>query len=236
MPSTVAVVETVRRYPVKSLVGESLDRARVESRGLRGDRLWSVRDLDGKFGSGKSTRRFRRMDGLLDLVAAYDADVPVVRFPDGSAVRGDDDGIDAALSEHVAREVTLAREAEVSHFDDGPVHLVTTASIARLAELHGGPVDPGRFRANLLLHTDAAPSFVEETWIGRRLTLGAEVELRVVSPMPRCVMVTLPQVGVGPDRHLLRTVTRHNDANLGVLAEVVRPGEVAVGDRVRLAD
>ncbi len=234
--STVAVVETVRRYPVKSLVGESLDRVRFDGRGLCGDRLWSVRDLDGRLGSGKSTRRFRRMDGLLDLVAAYDGEVPVLRFPDGSVVRGDDAGIDAALSAHVGREVTLAREGEVSHFDDGPVHLVTTASIARLEELHGGPVDPRRLRANLLLHTAVEPSFVEETWMGRRLSLGAEVVLRVVAPMPRCVMVTLPQVGVDPDRHLLRTVTRHNDAILGVLAEVVRPGEVAVGDRVRLAD
>lgn len=78
------------RYPVKSLMGETLDRIRIDGRGLAGDRVWSVRDVDGKFGSGKSTRRFRRMNGLLSLGARYDGDVPLVEFPDGRRHRGDD--------------------------------------------------------------------------------------------------------------------------------------------------
>jgi uncharacterized protein YcbX len=114
----VGSVAGIRRYPVKSLVGEELTEAQVDARGLVGDRLWSVRDQDGKFGSGKSTRRFRRMDGLLDLSAKYDgAEVPVVTFPDGASFRGDDPAVHAALSTYVGREVTLAREQEVSHFD-----------------------------------------------------------------------------------------------------------------------
>ena len=56
----------IRRYPVKSLTGEELEHALIEHRGLAGDRLWSVRDPDGKLGSGKSSRRFRKMDGLME--------------------------------------------------------------------------------------------------------------------------------------------------------------------------
>lgn len=82
-------VAVVTRYPVKSLVGEDLPSARVDARGVEGDRLWAVRDADGKLGSGKDTRRFRRMDGLLQLRAQYAPDlIPTVVWPDGTSLDG----------------------------------------------------------------------------------------------------------------------------------------------------
>lgn len=228
-------VGDVTRYPVKSLVGERLERVLVERRGLAGDRLWSVRDPDGKLGSGKSSRRFRKMAGLLDLEARYDGDVPVIGFPDGRAVRGDDPGVHAALSQHVGRPVTLAREQDVSHFDEGPLHLVTTASLERVGGSHGRPVDVRHLRANLVVETTAV-GFVEQGWIGRRIRIGAELVLAVRGAMPRCVMVTMPQVGLPADRDLLGALTDLNDACLGVVADVVVPGQVAVGDEVMLVD
>ena len=226
-------VASLRRYPVKSLVGERLEVADVVERGLRGDRLWAVVDEDGKLGSGKSSRRFRRLDGLLDLAAAYDGDVPVITFPDGRAVRADDAGVHDALSHHVGRPVRLAREAEVSHFDDGPVHLVTTASLRAVEESLGEPADPRRFRPNLVVDTGDAVGLVEDAWVGNRVHLG-EVVLEVTDRMPRCVMVNLPQVGLGATR-ILDALGDLNDAHLGVLATVVTPGRVRVGQEVRRA-
>lgn len=63
------VVE-IRRFPVKSMLGEVVAAADAGPRGLTGDRLWAVRDPDGKLGSGKHTRRFRRMPGLFGLRAS----------------------------------------------------------------------------------------------------------------------------------------------------------------------
>jgi uncharacterized protein YcbX len=226
-------VASLHRYPVKSTVGERLEVADVVARGLRGDRLWAVRDEDGKLGSGKSTRRFRKMEGLLDLIASYDGDVPVVTFPDGRGLRGDDPAIDEALSAHVGRPVTLGREGEVSHFDDGPVHLVTTASLRVVGEALGEPVDPRRFRPNLVVDTGDLAGLVEDGWVGHQLHVG-EVVLEVAARMPRCVMVNLPQVGLSATR-VLDAVGDLNDANLGVLATVVAPGRVRVGDEVRPA-
>ena len=57
----------IRRYPIKSLLGERLVTVDVGDRGLAGDRLWAIRDGDGKLGSGKNTRRFRRMLSLFEL-------------------------------------------------------------------------------------------------------------------------------------------------------------------------
>jgi uncharacterized protein YcbX len=227
-------VALLRRYPVKSLSGEDRDALDVDARGVVADRLWAVRDPDGKLGSGKSSRRFRRMDGLLDLAATYDGEVPVVALPDGRAVRGDDPAVHRVLSEHVGREVRLAREDDVPHFDDGPVHLVTTSALAAVSAAHGSPVDVRHFRPNVLLDTGADAGFPEDGWLGRRLVVG-EVELEVVAPMPRCVMVTMPQVGVAGERDLLHTVTDLHDTDFGVLAEVRRPGRVALGDPAHLA-
>ena len=83
-------IGTLTRYPVKSMVGEDLEAVDVSMRGLEGDRLWAVRDIDGKLGSGKNTRRFRRMPGLFRL-QAYAADpVPIVELPDGRRFAADD--------------------------------------------------------------------------------------------------------------------------------------------------
>ncbi len=230
---SVGRLTSIRRYPVKSMTGEVLDSADVEHRGLAGDRLWSLRDPDGKFGSGKSSRRFRAMPGLMDLVARYDGDVPVIELPDGPVVRGDDPAVHAVMSAYVGRPVTLGREDGVSHFDDGPVHLVTTASLTTLSRHHGSSVDVRRFRPNLLVDTGNANGFVEQDWLGRELTVG-DVVLRVVQPMPRCVMVTQPQRDLPPDDGLLRRVTDVAGMDFGVLAEVVTPGRIAVGDPVSL--
>ncbi len=224
----------VRRYPVKSLEGELLPGCDLTGRGLDGDRWWSVRDPDGRFGSGKSSRRFRRMDGLRDLVARYDGDVPVIGLVDGADVRGDDPGVHEALSAHVGRPVRLEREQEVSHFDDGPVHLVTTAALAALGRAHGAGVDARRMRCNLLVDTPDLDGFAEEEWLGRQLRVGPDVVLRVVAPMPRCVMVNASTRDLDADPDLLKTITRANDGSIGVLAEVVHPGAITLGDPVVL--
>lgn len=228
--SAVGRLHSLHRYPIKSLVGEDLHDASIDVRGLRGDRLWSVRDANGKLGSGKSTRRFQKMDGLLSLVASYDGEVPVIAFEDGRVLRGDDPEVHRALSDRVGRPVTLSREEAVSHFDDGPIHLVTTASLRRLETLHGRPVDVRRFRPNLVLDTAGSEGFLEDGWVGRRLAIGPKVVLDVRATMPRCVMVTLPQRELDADRSLLQTTTDANDAMLGVVADVIDPGDVAVGD------
>jgi uncharacterized protein len=230
------VVE-VRRYPVKSMLGERLAAVAVDRRGLAGDRRWAVRDPDGKLGSGKTSRRFVRMDGLLRFSARDDGGVPVVTFPDGRAVRADDPTVHTRLAAALGRQrVELAPEAAVSHFDAAPVHLCTTASLDHLARLQPGPrVDRRRFRPNLVVEVPGRDRFVEDGWVGRRLAVGPDLQLEVTERTERCVMVTMAQEDLADDPRVLRAVADHNDICLGVYAEVARPGRVAVGDEVRLA-
>ena len=222
----------LRRHPVKSVEGELLDECPVDRRGLVGDRLWAVCDPDGKLGSGKSSHRFRRMDGLRQLGAAYDGDVPVLTFPDGSATRGDSPAVHERLTAHVGRPVRLEREGTVPHFDDGPVHLVTTAAVRALAAVTGAPVDPRRTRANLLVDWPGH-DFVEDAWLGERVSVGDEVILEITMLMPRCVMVNASTRDLPPAPRVLQTLHEANDGTFGVLAEVVSTGVVRRGDRLR---
>jgi uncharacterized protein YcbX len=226
-------VAALTRYPVKSVVGEDLAAVNVDRRGVEGDRLWAVRDADGKLGSGKSSIRFRKMDGLLSLSASYDGPTPVVVFPDGTSARGDDPEVHERLSRHVGRAVRLAREDDVPHFDEADLHLLTTSSLARIAELHGRPVDARRARANLLVDTGTDAGFDEDDWLGRTVRIG-DVELRILRPMERCVMVTMPQIGLPEERGLLARIGEANDTCLGLVAEVVAPGRMRMGDPVVL--
>ncbi len=56
----------IRRYPVKSMGGESMRSVDLDTRGLVGDRWFSVVDADGKLASGKNSRRFRRYDAVFE--------------------------------------------------------------------------------------------------------------------------------------------------------------------------
>jgi hypothetical protein len=230
MPSSrIGLVVSLWRYPVKSLRGEQLDSLTIEPRGAVGDRLFAVRDSDGKFGSGKSTRRFRRMDGLLELRAGYDGTTPVITFPGGAAYSGDDQAIHDRLSDHVGQPVSLTRESEVSHFDDSPLHLITTAGLRSLGLADH---DAQRFRPNVVIQVPGY-GFVEDTWIGRELEVG-DVRLRITEGAVRCVMIGMAQEDL-PDRpDLLRRVGDLHDTCFGVYATVVSPGEMAIGMDARL--
>jgi hypothetical protein len=75
------------------MLGERRDQVRLDHRNVTGDRLYAIRDAAGKFGSGKTTQRFRRTAVLFQLQALYDADVPLVTFPNGTTLRGDNAAI-----------------------------------------------------------------------------------------------------------------------------------------------
>lgn len=227
----VGSVVSLHRYPLKSVGGEALQAAHVTARGLAHDRRWGVYLEDGGIGSGKTTRRFRRVDGLLRLSSRVVDERLVVVLADGEELAGDDPATAARLSDLLGRPVTLREETTVAHHDECPVHLVTTASLRAWGELVGDDVDPRRARANLVVAVDD-DGFVEDGWAGRRLRVGG-VELQVGAGMPRCVMVNAPQPGLAQDSRYLKALGRR-DVRLGAMADVVTAGTLAVGDTVTL--
>jgi uncharacterized protein len=121
-------------------------------------------------------------------------------------------------------------------FDLALVHLLTTATIDRLRALYPeGRFEVRRFRPNIVVATaQGTEGFAENDWIGQTVVIGDEVRLRISGPCPRCVMTTLPQGDLPKDPGVLRTAAQHNQANVGVYADVVAGGTIRRGDPVTL--
>jgi uncharacterized protein YcbX len=187
-----------------------------------------------------------------------------VTLPDGRITRSDDVGFDEAISamlgrsgklqmavpekpvleeywpdiEGLALRETVTDEAmpEGTFFDVATVHVLTTATLDPLRELYpDGRFEVRRFRPNIVVQpTLGDRSFVESDWVDRTLAIGDEVRLKVTGPCARCVMTTLPQGDLPRDPGILRAAAQHNEANVGIYAEVTQGGLVRRGDDVRV--
>ncbi|WKD37002.1 MOSC N-terminal beta barrel domain-containing protein [Streptomyces xanthophaeus] len=238
MAGNVGVIERLWRYPIKSTGGERLHSVDVDERGLVGDRLFAVRDAEGRFGSGKNTRRFRRMDGLLRLSSRYARNTqelgpPELIDPHGNMVADPT----AYLRTHLGRDdVELAREGEVSHFDQLPLSVLTTATLDWIRRaVPGVPVDERRFRPNILVRTPpGTPPFSEDEWIGREATVGDTLRIAFLRSSERCVMTNQAQQDLPHSPLILRTIARAHGNRLDALATIVTPGTARVGDRLVL--
>lgn len=108
--SIIGRVSEVWRYPVKSMGGESLQRASFGPLGIPGDRGWALRDENAG-----EIRGAKKMPVLMQCRARYDAeplaDAPVpavtMTLPDGSSLHSGDADVAARLSALTGRRVTL---------------------------------------------------------------------------------------------------------------------------------
>jgi uncharacterized protein len=131
--------------------------------------------------------------------------------------------------------ITLARFSTPpgTFVDLSPVHLLSTASLRALAP-DGTPYDVRRFRPNVLVEAPATEAeFPESAWVGGRLHIGTAV-LDVAIPTIRCVVPTRPQPDIELDRGITRQLLERTNRFLGVYADVGTPGELHVGDEVRV--
>jgi uncharacterized protein YcbX len=123
-----------------------------------------------------------------------------------------------------------------TYFDAYPIHILTDRSLQTLASLTpGSEFDVRRFRPNVVVavEADVVGEFPEQAWLGRTLR-AADIELEVTAPCPRCVMVTRDFDDLPEDPQVLRTIVRHADQNIGVYANVIRPGILETGTAVTL--
>jgi len=232
MSNLLGQVKSLWRYPVKSMCGELCTELSLNYRGVEGDRLFAIRDVNGKFGSGKNTRRFRHIDGLLSFQSSYQKHVPVITFPDNQVIQGDDETIDTRLSEVVGQPVTLSKEADIPHHDDSPIHILTTASLAWLKKaLPDSTIDESRFRANLVLDL-SGDTCIEHNWIGKHIQIGKDVTLEVTKLAERCVMTSMEQTKLAHDPEIFRHIVQQSENMFGVYAKVVHGGKINLSDEV----
>lgn len=221
----------IHRHPVKAMGGEPLDFVQVDARGLVGDRGWAAVDDDGKFATGKNSRRFRRYDDVFDYRAVISASGVIVSGHGGSW-RAGDPALDAELSGRFGAPIAMRPEADTPHFDAGSVSLVGTATLDWYREHTGVDADHRRLRANLLIETDEP--FVEETWVDRDVLIG-DVRLRVTRRITRCRMIDLAQNGLPDTTDWLKSLGPR-DLQLAMYADVVTPGSMRTGQPVEVGE
>jgi hypothetical protein len=111
---------------------------------------------------------------------------------------------------------------------DQYVALINRASLAALEAAMGVPIDPIRFRANI--YFDGLSAWSEHDWIDSEIVIGA-ARLRVISPITRCAATQVNPATAERDLDIVAALEHSFDhTNMGVYAEVVAGGEIAVGD------
>jgi len=221
-------VESLWRYPVKSLIGENLDIFYVTARGVSGDREYSISNAEGKFGSGKNTRRFRRIDGLFSMSAKTLDNEVSITLPDGKVLCSCDTSINDKLSEILGQNITLTKEAKISHFDDGAIHILSTSSLSLLQKsLPDSGIDVRRFRPNIVIDSQ----YIDDELIGKTIKIG-EIILEITHKTQRCRMISLKQLNIEKSPEILKSVSKNFGLYFGVYARVISTGSISIGDHV----
>lgn len=156
------------------------------------------------------------------------------------------------FSEHLGREVLLARAPRGEVVYGEQITLLHGSSLAALAERSRLPTEDHlwqRFRPTAVLaatgqsaaagasadRASADRAFEEESWQGRAVDVGS-CRLLLGAPVPRCAVIDVNPLTGERDGDLLKTLGTHRPLNaqgepsFGIFATVLRGGLVSLGD------
>ena len=260
--SVVGKVDSLWRYPVKSMRGEELEEAFVGFSGIYGDRLFAFSSSASPKGfpyfTGREQKemlryspRFRNrtsaarpinLDDAMSLAPGVTplyadlADLVVdVETPAGEVLAIDDPAMITSLAANMdgKHELTLLR-SERALTDCRPVSLFSIQTAKTLGDELGIDVDKRRFRANIYLDLEAEEGFGEDAFVGRTLRIGSRVTISVLERDPRCKMITLDPDTAESNPKILRAVAQGHDNMAGVFGAVMVEGLLKSGDLIEL--
>lgn len=247
-------VDHLYRYPVKGLTAEALDSVMLEPGApLPWDRAFAL--AQGDSGFDPATPTFLPKSNFMCLLknaaiarlrAAFDPHdrILTLHAPDGSGIA--ENPLTAVGRERLGQFLTAylgeeARGAPRFHYVPGHafadnrlplVSLISLSSLHRYEADIGAVRDKMRFRGNL--YFNGALPWAEFDWIGRSLEIGGAT-LRVVKRLRRCDATQVNPGTAERDADPVRELQRaYGHTDLGVLAEVLERGPVAVGDTITL--
>jgi uncharacterized protein YcbX len=248
-----ATLQAIYRYPVKGLSPESLARTRLDvGATVPADRLYAVENGPSGFDPDAPRHQpkqrylmLMKNERLARLRTRYeDASRTLVIAVEGrEAARGDLGTADgcAAIERFFAAycvdelrgppRVLQAAGFSFSDVAKKVVSIINLASVAALEDVIGAPVDPLRFRGNVLVA--GWPAWREFDLLGQEIAIGPSARLRIVKRIVRCAATNVdPATGIR-DLAIPETLLRvFGHADCGVYGEVAAAGEIATGDAV----
>ncbi len=259
-------IASLWRYPVKSMMGEELRSTKVTEKGIHGDRVSALVDMEtGKIVSAKNPKRWPKIFFFRSRYEDLSNSNNIrITLPDGETVNSNDDSANFILSKALGKEVKLISQVpnnpqleeywpdieeldnrnivtdedmpKGTFYDLAIIHLLTTSTLNELSRLYPeGRFEAKRFRPNIIVNTEQE-GFVESGWVGKTVAIGDEVKLKITDHCPRCVMTTLEQGDLPKDTNILRTAAQHNEAHVGVYAEVIQGGTIKCTDAVSVIE
>jgi len=262
--SVVGTVESVWRYPVKSMRGEELNEIFAGYAGVYGDRLFaftsSASPTGFPFFTGREQRqmiryraRYRhpekaaqpanwseaqKLSPNINPISASAADLMIdVETPDGKTFAIDDPELIDHLRANIddKHQLTLLR-SEKAITDCRPLSIFTVQSAQRLGEETGVNVDKRRFRANVYLDLASSEAFAENQFVGKSLRIGSNVVISIVGRDSRCMMIILDPDTAEKTPAILKQVARAYEGMAGVYGAALTEGIIRKGDTVELLD
>jgi uncharacterized protein YcbX len=258
----IGTVDSLWRYPVKSMRGEEMDEIFAGYAGVYGDRLFGFESSANARGfpyftgrdQGQMIRyrpRFRYPDKAARPINLADAEKhtanPVsatpaelmldVETPDGEVFAIDDPALMELLRAGIdpKHELTLLR-SDRALTDCSPLSLFSIQTVRKLEEESGATVDKRCFRANVYLDLSSREAFAEDEFVGRRLRIGSKAVVAVVKRDGRCMMITLDPDTAEKTPAILKTVAQAHGGMAGVYGAVLVEGILRKGDPVELVD
>jgi len=258
--SIIGKVDSLWRYPVKSMRGEELDEAFAGFSGVYGDRLFAFKSSASPKGFPYLTAReqqgllqyrprFRYPDkaarpinlteaesmGANPLSADFAELMVDVETPDGKTLAIDDPALIGALRADIDQKHQLKlMRSERAMTDCRPVSIFSLQSARQLAEETGMQMDKRRFRANVYVDLGSVEGFAENKFVGRSVRIGPKVVVTILERDPRCVMITLdPDTGEKTPA-ILKKVAQAHDGMAGVYGAVMVEGILHKGDLVEV--
>ena len=258
--SIVGKVESLWRYPVKSMRGEELDEIFAGFSGIYGDRLFAFKSPASPkgfpyFTAREQTKllqyrpRFRYPDKAARPINLTEAESmganPVsadpselmidVETPDGRTLAIDDPTLMELVRTDIDQkhQLTLMR-SECAMTDCRPFSMFSLQSARQLAEETGTSMDKRRFRANVYVDLTSAQAFGENNFVGRSLRIGPKAVVTILERDPRCMMITLdPDTGEKTPA-ILKKLAQAHEGMAGVYGAVMVEGTLHKGDSVEI--
>lgn len=257
-------VDSLWRYPVKSMRGEALREAFLGFAGVHGDRLFAIRSSASPRGFPYLTAREQRKlltcqprfrhpaktvlpanladaetlaPGLGLTPAPTDATdfLLDVELPTGESLAIDDPALLDILRAGVQDAPELTLlRSERALTDCRPLSLLSQQTIRQLGEEVGTLLEARRFRVNICVDLNGADGFAEDALVGRTLRLGNQAVISILRRDGRCAMITFDPETGESNPAVLKRVTQAYEGMVGVYAAVLVEGIVRLGDAVEV--
>ncbi len=204
-------VAEIWRYPVKTMAGEQLERARVGPLGIEGDRVVHVEGSGGKIITSRTHPRFLGHEGTLGPDGAPRVDLRPWQDPT----------VAADVREIGGPGARLVRYEGVERFDVLPLLVATDGAIAAFGH------DRRRLRPNLVI--GGVEGLAEREWPGGCLRIG-DVVIGVQSLRLRCIMTAFDPDTLARNSEITRDIYERFEGKLALDCFVIQGGEIAIGD------